>query len=59
MSNRNSEPYTVVSSKLPSSNCARNIIERATFTGIVKKCTNFGLNYEKSNTCYACTTNTS
>ena len=47
MSNRNSESYTVVSSKLPSLNWARNIIERATFTGIVKKCTNFGLYMEK------------
>jgi len=47
MSKRNSEPYTVVSSKLPSLNWARNIIESATFTGMVKKCTNFGLDMEE------------
>ena len=42
MSNKNSEPYIVVSSK-PNLNWARNIIDSVTLIGIVKKCTNFGL----------------
>ena len=53
ISNTNSDAYTLVSSKAPNLNCAKNIIDRATLSGMVKKCMNFGLECKRVHTMHS------